>query len=193
MSYRTSDVAPIAATTVAVLVLVLVAAIAVLGFIAALLLAALVLGFIAATATTAAAVAAYALVTAAAPPLSIPPLASKSRSTRQEPRELLLKASPGSPSNSSTPSSSYRTRNQPIRRLLVHGSPVSRRDDNHRKPLAVLLWGAAVLLRLLDQDQHLEVAAHFHPAGGSSGWRRAQASCLANSVASAAAALSACS
>ena len=56
--HRTSDVAPIVATIFAVLVLVLVAAIVVLGFIAALLLAALVLGFIAVTATAAAAVAA---------------------------------------------------------------------------------------------------------------------------------------
>ena len=74
MSYRTSDIAPIVDITVAVLVLVLVlvavhvhkivAAIAVLGFIAALLLAALVLGF---NTTTAAAVTASALVTAAAP------------------------------------------------------------------------------------------------------------------------------
>ena len=51
VSYRTSDVAPVVATLVAVLVLVLVAAIVVLGFIAALLLAALVLGFIAVAAT----------------------------------------------------------------------------------------------------------------------------------------------
>jgi len=38
------------------------------------------------------------------PPPSIPPLASKSRSTRQEPWALLLKASPGSLCHSSTPS-----------------------------------------------------------------------------------------
>jgi len=42
---------------------------------------------------------------------------------------------------------------------------VGRRDDNHRNSLAVLLWDAAVLLRHLDQDQHLEVAAHFHRQG----------------------------
>ena len=67
VSYRTSDVAPVVASIVFVLVLVLVAAaIVVLVFIAALLLAALVLRFIAVTATAAAAVAASALVTAAA-------------------------------------------------------------------------------------------------------------------------------
>jgi len=120
-SNKTPDVAPVVAPVVAVLVLVLVlvAAIAVLRFIAALLLAALVLGVIAITATAAAALAASALVTAAAPPPSIPPLASKSRSTRQEPRALLLKALPGSPSHSSTPLSSYRTRNQPVFTLRI--------------------------------------------------------------------------
>ena len=110
VSYRTPVAAPIVATIAAVLVLVLVAAaIAV----AALLLAALVLGFIAVTATAAAAVAASALVTAAAPLPLIPPLASKSRSTRQEPRALFLKAPPGSLSYSSSPPSSYRTGNWP--------------------------------------------------------------------------------
>jgi len=64
LSYRTSVVAPVVATIVAVLVLV-AAAIVVLGFIAALLLAALVLRFIAVTNTAAAAVAASALVIAA--------------------------------------------------------------------------------------------------------------------------------
>ena len=64
VSYRTSVATPVVATT-AVLVLVLVAAaIAVFGFIAALLFAALVIRFIA---VTAAAVAASALFTAAAP------------------------------------------------------------------------------------------------------------------------------
>ena len=77
-------------------------------------------------------------------------------------------------------------------RIWPVGSPVSRRDDDHRNPLAVLFWDAAVLLWLLDQDQHLEVTARFY-RWGSSSWRRAQAPCLATSVASAAAALSACS
>ena len=68
VSYRTSDVAPVVATTIPVLALIPVAAIVVFGFIAVPLLAALVLGFIAVTAyAAAAAVAVSALVTAAAP------------------------------------------------------------------------------------------------------------------------------
>jgi len=171
VSYMTSDAAPVVATTVAVLVLVLVAAVVVLGFIAALLLAALVLGF---TATAAAAVAASALVAAAAPAaldtatglevqVDAPGAAGVVvKGAAREPQPFLYAAVLVPHKEPAVVHLAHLARR---RRLLVRGSFISRRDDNHRNPLAVLLWDAAVLLWLLDQDQHLEAAAHFHRRG----------------------------
>jgi len=148
MSYRTSVVAPVVATIVVIAIVLVAAAIVVLGFIAALLLAALVLRFIAVTATAAAAaVAASALVTAAAPAaldtatleaqVDAPGAAGVVvEGVAREPQPLLYAVVLLPHMKPAVIHLAHLARR---RRLLVRGSPISRRDDSHRNPLAVLL------------------------------------------------------
>jgi len=200
--YRTSDVAPIVAAIVAVLVLVLVAAIAVLGFIAAFLLAALVLGFIAVTATAAAAVAASALVTAAAPAALDTASGLEVQVDAAGAGGVVVEGVAREP--------------QPLLRAVVL---VPHKEPKNQPIFTLRIWSVAVgflCAAVPSAAATTTTATHWlysfevlpsssgssirtstsrwlptSTAGGSSGWRGAQALCLATSVASAAAAFSA--